>query len=285
MHEIRVAAVSTRNWIGEPKKSLAGMARWARRVSEKGAELVVFPELGVNGYVHHEGVWDLAEPVPGPSTENLVRLAGDLGLTICYGILERDADIVFNTQVLVNGDGVIGKQRKIHMPGPEYLYWRGGSEVCVFDLGKIRVGIMICYDSLFSELARTLYLKGAEVLIMPFAYNTGPRSRFPEDEITGLCYRTTCYLNGCYGIVCNNAGSRRKSRWEAKGTRFPGWAGILGPQGDVVAFTREPGNGESMSVTDLDPEKLKERRRSTYFIPRCLRPELYHGHPGVLPCA
>jgi predicted amidohydrolase len=283
MHEIRVAAVSTRNWIGEPSKSIAGMSKWARRASEDGAELVVFPELGVNGYVHHESVWDLAEPIPGPSTDRLIELAGDLGLTICYGILERDADIVFNTQVLVNGDGIIGKQRKIHMPGPEYLYWRAGSEVRVFDLEKIKVGIMICYDSLFSELARTLYFKGAEVLIMPFAYNTGPRSRFPEDEITGLCYRTTCYLNGCYGIVCNNAGNRRKSKWESKGARFPGWAGVFGPQGDVVAFTREPGNGEAMSVTTLDPEKLKERRRSTYFVPRCLRPELYHSQPSSFP--
>ena len=108
---------------------------------------------------------------------------------------------------------MIGKQRKIHMPGKEYLYWRGGFDVAVFDVGKARVGITICYDALFAELARTLYFKGAEILIMPFAYNTKvPRSRFPEEHITALCYRTHCYENGFYGIACNNAGSRKKSQ-------------------------------------------------------------------------
>lgn len=275
MEEIKVASVSTRNWIGEPEKSLRNMARWARKAAEQDAELVVFPELGVNGYVHHEVVWDLAEPIPGPSTDQFIAIADDLGIVICYGILERDADITYNTQALVNGDGLLGKQRKIHMPGQEYLYWRSGFEIEVFDIGKAKVGITICYDSLFSELARSLYFKGAEVLIMPFAYGTGPRSRFPEEDITGLCYRTTCFLNGCYGIVCNNAGTRKQNKWEPKGNKFPGWAGVFGPQGDVVSFTRDKGNGEAMSVAVLNSEKLAQRRRNTYFIPRCLRPEIY----------
>ena len=145
----------------------------------------------------------------------------------------------------------------------------------MFDVGKIKVGITICYDSLFSELARSLYFKGAEVLIMPFAYGTGPRARFPEEDITGLCYRTTCFLNGCYGIVCNNAGTRERNKWEPTGRKFPGWAGVLDPQGAVAAFTRGRGNGEAMSVAVLEPEKLAQRRRCTYFLPRCLRPEVY----------
>lgn len=275
MEEIKIAAVSTRNWIGEPEKSLENMARWAKKAAKQKAELVVFPELCVNGYFYHEAAWDLAELVPGPSTDMLIGLAADLGITICFGILERDADITYNTQVLVNGTGIIGKQRKIHMPGEEYLYWRSGSEIEVFDIGKVKVGITICYDSLFSELARSLYFKGAEVLIMPFAYDTVPRNRFPEEDITGMCYRTTCFSNGCYGIVCNNAGTRKKNKWEPKGRKFPGWAGVFGPQGEIVTFTREKGNGEAMAVAVLKPEKLAERRRNTYFIPRCLRPEIY----------
>jgi predicted amidohydrolase len=276
MQKIKVAAVSTRNWIGQPEKSIKNMARWARRAAEQGAELIVFPELGVSGYVHHKIVWELAEPIPGPSTEVLATLARELDTVLCFGILEKDADIVYNTQVLVNAEGMIGKQRKIHMPGGEYLYWRSGFEIATFNIGKARVGITICYDSLFSELARSLYFKGAEVLIMPFAYETGgPRSRFAEEHITGLCYRTTCYSNGCYGIVCNNAGTRRKSKWEPEGKKFPGWAGVFSPQGEVVAFTREKGNGEAMATAILDPAKVAERRSSTCFIPRCLRPEIY----------
>jgi predicted amidohydrolase len=243
--------------------------------ADEEAELVVFPELGVSGYVRDEVAWKLAEPVPGPSTEAVVAVAAEFGVTICFGLLEREADIVYNTQVLVNATGMIGKQRKIHMPGPEHLYWRGGFEVEVFDIGKARVGIMICYDSLFPEMARTLFFKGAEILIMPFAYSTGPRARFPEDDITALCYRSSCYQNGCFGVVCNNAEAKRDRDGKAKKQHFPGWAGVFDPDGSVVAFTRGKGYGEAMSIAVLEPDLLAARRSSPFFIPRSLRPEVY----------
>ena len=279
MKPMRVAAVSMRNWIGQPSRSIRNMAAWARKAARKGAEMIVFPELGVNGYFHSTHTWDVAEPVPGPSVEKLISLAAEVNAVLCFGILERDADVVYNTQVLVNGDGMIGRQRKVHMPGSEYLYWRGGFEVNALDVGKARVGITICYDSLFSELCRTLFFKGAEILIMPFAYNTMHRARFPERDIAAMTYRVHCYTNGCYGILANNAGTRRKTKQEGSKAKFPGWAGVIGPDGSVVAFTRGKGNGEAMVVADLDPEEIAKRRRDIYFVPRCLRPEMYAG-PG-----
>jgi len=281
MQPLRVAAVSTKNWIGQPARSIGNLAGWARKAAEKGAELIVFPELCVNGYFHSTRAWDVAEPIPGPSTDKLVRLAEEVGAVLCFGILERDADVAYNTQVLVNGRGIIGAQRKIHMPGVEYLYWRGGFEVNTFDIGKARVGITICYDSLFSELCRTLFFLGAEVLIMPFAYSTPPRATFPEKDITALTYRVHCHSNGCYGILVNNAGTRRKTKQEGSKAKFPGWAGVIGPDGSVVAFTRQKGNGEAMVVADLNPEEIAKRRRNAYFVPRCLRPEIYLGPGGL----
>jgi len=275
MQKMKVAAISTRNWIGKPDKSIKNMTRWARKARKEGAEFIVFPELGVNGYFHSTRCWDVAEPVPGPSVDRLVDLAGDLDSILCFGILERDADVVYNTQVVVDGQGIMGKQRKIHMPGTEYLYWRGGFEINAIDIGKAKIGITICYDSLFSEMARTLFFKGVEVFVMPFAYNTGPRAKFPEEDLTALTYRVHCHTNGAYGIICNNAGTRKKTKEEGSKAKFPGWAGIFDPHGKVVAFTREPGRGEAMVVAELDPEKVAERRRNSYFVPRCLRPELY----------
>jgi len=277
MKPVRVAAISTKNWIGQPSRSIRNMAVWARKAARKGAEMIVFAELGVNGYFHSAHTWDVAEPVPGPSVEKLISLAAEVNAVLCFGILERDADVVYNTQVLVNGDGMIGRQRKVHMPGNEYLYWRGGFDVNAFDVGKARVGITICYDALFSELCRTLFFKGAEILIMPFAYNTMHRARFPERDITAMTYRVHCFTNGCYGILVNNAGTRRKTKQEGSKAKFPGWAGVIGPDGSVVAFTRGKGNGEAMVVADLDPEEIAKRRRNTYFVPRCLRPEMYSG--------
>jgi len=275
MEKIKVAAVSTRNWIGQQERSIKNMTRWAKKAVAQGAEFILFPELGVNGYFHSTHTWDVAEPVPGPSTDRLVGVARDLDAILCFGILEKDADVVYNTQVVVNGEGIIGEQRKIHMPGVEYLYWRGGFKIDTIDIGKARIGITICYDSLFSEMARTLFFKGAEILVMPFAYNTGPRATFPEEDLSALTYRVHCYINGAYGIVANNAGSRRKTEQEGSKIKFPGWAGVFDPDGKVVAFTRQPGTGEAMVVADLDPEKVANRRRNSYFVPRSLRPELY----------
>ena len=203
-------------------------------------------------------------------------MAEHVGTVLCYGILERDADVVYNTQVLVNGQGIIGKQRKIHMPHVEYLYWRGGFEARSFDIEKARVGILICYKALFSELARTLYFSSTEILIMPFAYNTRiPRARFLEEDIACLTYRTTCYSNGCCRIMCNNAGNRTKNEWEPRGIRFPGWAEVFGADGNVLSFTRKRGNGETLVKAILDPSKISERRKNPCFVPSCLRPEVY----------
>ena len=280
MQKMRVAAVSTRNWIGQADRSIGNMSVWARKAVGDGADLIVFPELGVNGYFHSEHAWDVAEPVPGPSTDKLVALAGEVGAILCFGILEREADVIYNTQVIADPGGIMGKQRKVHMPGAEYLYWRGGSAVGAIDVGKARVGITICYDSLFSELCRTLYFKGAEVLIMPFAYNTMDRSRFIYENIDAMTYRVHCHANGCYGIIVNNAGTRRKTKQKGSKARFPGWAGVIAPDGSVAAYTAQKGNGETMVLADLEPEKVAERRRNTYFTPRCLRPEMYVGIDG-----
>ena len=146
MQKIKVASISTQNYIGETDRSIRDLARWARKASEENVDLMVFPELGINGYVHNSVSWDLAEEIPGPTTDRIVRIAEEADSVICFGMLERDADVAYNTQVLVNGHGILGKQRKIHMPMVEYLYWRSGFEIETFDLGKARVGIMICYD-------------------------------------------------------------------------------------------------------------------------------------------
>lgn len=280
MEKMKVAAVSTRNWIGEQDRSIKNMEQWAKKAVQQGAEFVLFPELGVNGYFHSTHTWDVAEPVPGPSVNRLIEMAGSLDVILCFGILEKDADVVYNTQVVVNGEGIMGSQRKIHMPGDEYLYWRGGFEIDTIDIGKARIGITICYDSLFSEMARTLFFKGAEILVMPFAYNTGPRAQFPEEDLTALTYRVHCYINGAYGILANNAGKREKSDMEDEERTFPGWAGIIDPHGKIADFTREDGRGEAMAIAELDPEKMAERRRNTYFVPRCLRPDLYRSING-----
>lgn len=275
MKKITVAAVSTKNHVAQPDVAMRTIVRWGRKAAGQGAELVVFPELCISGYFYSDHVWDAAEPVPGPSTDKLVAAARDLGVILCAGLLEREAGVVFNTQVLADGDGLIGKQRKLHIPTVETPYWRGGFEAEVFDIPQGRLGITICYDSRIPDLARTLCYKGAEIIIMPFAYGTMARAKFPEQAIDAMDYRAGCWRNGCYGIIVNNAGQRAKHKLDDRARWFPGWAGVFDPNGAVVAFTRQRGRGEAMVTATLDPKLITERRQNQNYTARYLRPDLY----------
>lgn len=284
MEKLTAAAVSMENLLGQPEQAIEKMRQWAHQAAQQGAEFILFPELCVTGYMHSTHTLKFAEPIPGPSTRKLVDLAKECRAVLCFGMLENASDVVYNTQVVVSGEGILGLQRKVHMPGNEYFFWRGGFEIESIDIGKARIGVTICYDSNFFEMARTLFFKGAEILVMPFAYNTpGGREDLPWRDVGVMLYRVQCNANGAFGIVANNAGQREKTDIEDTQMTFPGWAGIFDPMGEVLAWTKEPGNGEAMVVAELDPQKLFDRRRDIYFMPRCLRPELYSGIPDSLP--
>jgi (R)-amidase len=275
MEQFVAAAVSTRNLIGEQKAALENMETWIQRASEQGTELALFPELNVSGYVLDPIVAKIAEPVPGPSTEKVIRLAEQYQMAIAFGLIERDGDRLYCTHVLVNGQGIIGKQRKVHTPVQEQQYWGCGNEIEVFDIGKAKVGITVCRDSFFDEMTRTLYFKGAEIVLMPFGYYNVPRSQYLQGTIHGMSLVKSAWTNGYFELVCNSAGERPPSQIEPNGRKFPGWAGIIDPWGSVVEFVDREGNDESMVVRTLDPAILEDRRGHPNFLAKELRPELY----------
>jgi predicted amidohydrolase len=275
MQTITIAAVSTCNLIGQPDNAIANMRAWAVSAAEQGAELILFPELNVTGYITHPVVRQWAEQIPGPSTEQAVRLAGEIGVTLACGILEREGENFYCTHILVNGSGLIGKQRKIHTPSQEQPYWGLGSSIDVFDIGKARVGITICRDSFFDEMTRTLFFKGAEIVLMPFSYYNVARSRYLKESIHGMSIVKACWTNGYYALVCNSAGDRPASEWEPRGAKFPGWAGVIDPWGSVLSFVDREGNDEAMVVMEIGPETLQDRRGHPNFLANELRPKLY----------
>ena len=149
MDRFKVAAASVRNLIGRPDASIADMCKWAELAAHSGAELILFPELNLSGYIPASIASEVAETVPGPSTEKVIRLAQDYHVAIAFGIIERKQDNLYCTHVLVNERGVVGKQRKIHVPVQEQPFWSAGDCIDVFDIGKVKVGIAICRDSFF----------------------------------------------------------------------------------------------------------------------------------------
>lgn len=215
------------------------------------------------------------EPVPGPSTEEIIRLPRDSGLLIAFGIIEIENDDTFCTHLLVGKQGKIGKQRKVHVPTHKQPHWKAGDEINVFDTGKSKVGISICRDSFFDEYTRTLYFKGAEVVLMSFTYYNVPRSKYLGDTIHGMSLIKASWTNGYYSVVCSSAERRAPNDWEPEGRRFPGWAGVFNPWGERLAFVDREGNDEAIVIQLLDPDLLEERRCHANFLAAELRPEVY----------
>jgi N-carbamoylputrescine amidase len=275
MQELIVASASIRNWIGQPDASIANMEPWVRSASEQGAELILFPELNVSGYIPAPVAASLAETVPGPSTEKIIAMARVYGMHIAFGILEQESGSTYCTHVLVDGSGLIGKQRKIHVPAQEQPYWQAGDAIHVFDIGKAKVGITICRDSFFDEMTRTLYFKGAEIVLMPFGYYNVPRSQYLKETIHGMSVIKASWTNGFYTLLCNSAEGREPNEWEPNGRKFPGWAGIISPWGRIIRFVDGEGNNESMVVEALDAAELVDRRSHLNFLAEELRKDLY----------
>ena len=170
MQDLTIALIQMNAPLGKVATNLQAHDRWAREATEAGAQLICFPELSITGHWCAGQVWDAAEAVPdGESCRHLMALAHDLGAYLCFGLAERDRGIAYNTQVVVAPEGYVGKQRKLHLSADEYFHFRMGSEIPVLDLGLCRLGIGICYDNLFPEVARIAAVRGAEVYLMPHA--------------------------------------------------------------------------------------------------------------------
>jgi N-carbamoylputrescine amidase len=275
MQKMVVAAVSPKSYINQKDRIISNMEKWIIQAKQKRTDLILFPELNITGYFPNDIVTDIAEKVPGPSSDKVIKLAEKYEIVICYGLVEKDDGKFYCTQVLTGENGIIGKQRKIHVPAHEQRYWTFGDRIDVFDIGKAKVGISICRDSFFGEMTRTLYFKGAELILMPFAYYNFPRKDYLRKSIHGMSIIKASWTNGTFNVVCNHAEYREPSEWEPKGRKYPGWAGVIDPWGDVVNFISKDGNSEEIVIEELDPGILNDRRSHPHFLAEELRVDLY----------
>ncbi len=288
MQSIRVAAVSMNSEHGKVEQTLDAIAGWCERASADGAEFALFPELVVHGHCT-PNTWELAEPVPdGPSVGRLVQLAKHFRLFLSVGMSEKERDIVFNTQVLIGPAGFMGKQRKLHLSRDENLFYKGGREIVVFDVGKCKIGTVICYDNQFPEIARILALRGADLLLMPHAARikmwkdddsaseTAAR-RHSFEYFKGYAMRAR--ENACFAIVADQAGRAgyvdTYPRDHFNQPHHAGAAIIFGPDGELLAHAQTDCIRDEMIVTDLDAELLARQRSHPNYTLRTRRPELF----------
>ncbi|MFS2295677.1 MAG: carbon-nitrogen hydrolase family protein [Actinomadura sp.] len=221
---------------------------WVERcVEATGAELVVLPESASTGFTpgcSAEHLWDLVSSIPGPVTEPLQDVARRLGVHIVWGTYERGPErgTVYNASVLIGpGGDVLGVYRKTHPFGGEMRSRGGwvtpGDEVCVVDTELGRIGMVICFDGDYPELARIQAVRGAEVIVRPSAL-------LRSADIWELTTRARAYDNHVYLVAANATGS------DPGGALYFGNSMIVTPVAEVVA---RAASHESWVSARLDP--------------------------------
>ena len=200
---------------------------------------------------------------------------------------EKERDIVYNTMVLVGPDGYIGKQRKLHLSRDEVNFYKGGRDISVFDVGRCKVGVIICYDNQFPEVARVLALRGAEVLLMPHAARMKMWQDTPESEAAARRHSYEYFRlhgmrareNACFAVFADQAGRAgyvdTYPRDHPNQPHHPGGAILFGPDGSVLKATQTERIRDEMIVHDLDPALLSAARGHPNYTLRTRRPELF----------
>jgi len=254
------------------------LERNIRNCADKGAELIVLQELHNSLYFcQYETVdyFDLAELIPGPSTDFYGELAKELGVVLVTSLFEKRATGLYhNTAVVFEKDGSIaGKYRKMHIPDDpgfyEKFYFTPGDlgfEPIETSVGKL--GVLVCWDQWYPEGARLMALKGAEVLIYPTAIgwdiNDTPDEQERQMGAWTISQRAHAVSNGLPVIVANRTGHEIDPTGHSDGIKFWGNSFIAGPQGEILASA--PSDEHCNIVQEIDLKRSEDVRRIWPFL-------------------
>jgi predicted amidohydrolase len=234
--KIRIAAVQIDIKIGANRQNLDKLTQNIRNAAANGADLIVFPECALCGYVFssREEAIPYMETIPGSSTDEISAVCRESGVHVVFGLLEKEGPHCFNAAVLIGPEGLIGKYRKSHLPflGIDRFLDSGNEPFPVFETAVGKVGMLICYDCTFPESARVLALAGADIVALPTNWPEG-RGKIPEYVVV-----TRAFENGVHIVAADRVGVER-------GVKFIGTSKIVNARGDTLA---EAGNENEETI-------------------------------------
>ena len=277
MHELKIGILQQHN-VASRKVNMTRLAEGIVDLARRGAQLIVLQELHNSLYFcQTESVdnFELAEPIPGPSTNFFGEIAKQLGVVIVTSLFERRAPGLYhNTAVVIEKDGSIaGKYRKMHIPDDPAYY-----EKFYFTPGDLgfqpiqtsvgRLGVQVCWDQWYPEGARLMALAGAEILIYPTAIGYESTDTPEEQQRQRVAWTTVqrghAVANGLPVVAVNRVGYEPDPSGQTNGIQFWGSSFVAGPQGELLyqASTNE----EESVIIAIDMERSENVRRLWPFL-------------------
>jgi predicted amidohydrolase len=285
MRAITVATVQMRPELGKTEDNLLKMSDFITRIaSEQPVDLIVFPELITTGYEVGPRFPELAQHVPGPAVNIVAQKAGELGIHVAFGMVtkEKVESIIYNTVVMVGPEGdVVGQYNKVHLRGEEQIAFRPGYKLDVVETNFGAVGIMIGWDVAFPEVARSLVLEGAELLVVCANWEQ------PNEEEWETYLRARAFENAVFVAAANRVG-------EEPSYTFCGRSSIIGPRGKIYATIKTPSGAprpsaaltpgeakpsappEGYAVARIDLDEIRQYREETQVL-QCRQPTAYRA--------
>jgi predicted amidohydrolase len=249
MSDITVAGVQLDARLAKLDENRERILDFTSRAAARGAQLVVFPECALSGYVFEtlEEARESSETIPGPFTAALGRLCQQRRVHVVAGMLQATGDCIYNSAVLCGPSGLLGVYRKTHLPflGVDRLTTLGPGPYEVFDTPIGRLGILICYDLRFPEASRCLTLLGADILVLPTNWPVG------ADASPDYTAPARAVENRIFVVAVNRAGVE-------KGISFIGKSQIVEPSGKRLAIAQT--TGEETILARFDPLRAREKR-------------------------
>lgn len=269
---MRVAAVSAVSILGNPAENTRTISFWAQKAAEEGADMVLFPEMGLTGYSASRAILEHAIPLSAETVRKVQNIAAREGVLILFGFAEKKAGQVFAAQVAAYPDGRCGIYRKNYIAPVEKEVFSPGNLVPVFTYKGFSFGIQLCYDAHFPELSTLMTGKGAEILFIPHA---SPRGTPEEKHASWMRHLPArAYDNSVYVVAVNPVG------YYGNQTAYPGVIMAFDPLGNLIEdwVEEKPVFGKpahpshppgSMVMVEISRSRLMDIRghRMRHFFP------------------
>lgn len=275
--EIRIGILQQHN-VADSEENIRRIAEGIKKLAHRGAQLIVLQELHNSLYfcqVEDVNNFDMAEPIPGPSTRLFGELAKQYGVVIVTSLFEKRAPGLYhNTAVVLEKDGTIaGMYRKMHIPDDPAYYEKfyftpGDLGFHPIDTSVGRLGVLVCWDQWYPEAARLMALQGAQILIYPTAIgyesSDSAEEQARQREAWTTVQRGHAVANGLPVVAVNRVGWEEDPSHQTAGIQFWGSSFIAGPQGELCYQASE--KDEECQIIDIDMAHSEQVRRWWPFL-------------------